>query len=87
MQHLRERRGVAHAEIERAGEDRHAAVGLEHDAAEFLGRRRGDFEEAADAEPAQLAALAALALALAEALDVGGVDRLLQHASANSPLS
>ena len=71
-QHLRERRGVAHAEIERAGEQRDAAVGLEDDAAELLRRRRGDFEEAADAEAAQLAALLALALALGEALGVGG---------------
>ena len=67
-QHLRERRGVALAVIERAGDDRHRAVGLEPDAAHLLRRRRGHLEEAADAEPAQLAALAALALAPAEAL-------------------
>ena len=35
-QHLRERRGVALAVVERAGEDRHAAVGLEADAAHLL---------------------------------------------------
>ena len=58
LKHLRERRGVAHAEIERAGRQRHGAVGIEFDVGQFLRRRRGDFEEVADAEPAQLAALA-----------------------------
>ena len=78
-QHLRERRGVALPVIERAGDDGDGAVGLEADAAHFLARRRGDFEKAADAEPAHLAALAALALAAREALDVGGLERLLEH--------
>ena len=64
-QHLRERRGVALAVVERAGDDGDGAVGLEADAAHLLRRRRGDFEEAADAEAAHLAALAALALAFA----------------------
>src|SRR5258705_257480 len=36
MQDLREGGGVAHAEVERAAEDRDAAIGLEHDAAELL---------------------------------------------------
>ena len=56
-QHLRERRGVALAVIERAGNDGDVAIRLEADAAHFLVRRRGDFEIAADAEAAQLAAL------------------------------
>ena len=77
LKHLRERRGVAHAEIERAGRQRHGAVGIEFDVGELLRRRRGDFEEIADAEPAQLAALAAFALALGKALAVGKLERLL----------
>ena len=48
------------------------------DAAHLLVGRRGHFEIAADADAAQLAALLALALALVEALPVGGVQRLLQ---------
>ena len=77
-QHLRERRGVALAVVERAGADGDAAVGVERDAAHLLVGRRGDFEIAADADAAQLAALLALALALVEALPVGGLERLLQ---------
>ena len=37
-QHLRERRGVAHAEIERAGRQRHRAVGVESDLGQLLRR-------------------------------------------------
>ena len=55
-QHLRERRGVALAVIERAGDDGDGAVGLETDAAHLLVGGRGDFEIAADADAAQLAA-------------------------------
>ena len=77
-QHLRERRGVALAVIERAGEDGDAAVGVEADAAHLLVGGRGDFEIAADADAAQLAALLALALALGEALPVGSLQRLLE---------
>jgi len=36
MQDLRKWGGVAHAEVERAAEDRDAAVGFEHDAAQLL---------------------------------------------------
>ncbi len=79
-QHLRERRGVALAVVERAGDDRDGAVGLEADAAHLLRWRCGDFEEAAEAETAHLAALAALALALAEALHVRELERVLEHA-------
>ncbi len=79
-QHLRERGGMAHAEIHGAGQQRDAAVGLEDDAAHLLGGRGGDLEEIADAEPAQLAALAAFALAPRKALEVGGLDRLPQYA-------
>src|SRR6516225_7049355 len=39
-QDLRERRGVPHAEIHRAGEQGDAAVRLEDDAAQLLGGRR-----------------------------------------------
>ena len=84
--HLRERRGMAHAEIQRAGRQRHAAVGVELDAAHFLRRRRGDFEKIADAETAQLAALAALALAARESFAVGEFDRFFGNAG-KSPLS
>src|SRR5262249_28989294 len=70
MQDLRKRGGVTHAEVERAAQDRDAAVGFEYDAAELLRGRRGGLEIAADAEPAQLAVLTALALALGEAFDV-----------------
>src|SRR5262249_57236124 len=66
-QHLRERRGVPLAIIERAGDDGDGAVGFETDAAHLLARRRRDFEKAAHAEPAHLAALAALAFAAPEA--------------------
>ena len=71
---------MALAVIERAGDQRHRAVGLEADAAHFLVRRRGDFEIRADAEPAQLAALLAFAPAGREALHVGGFERILEHA-------
>ena len=67
-QHLREGRGVALAVIERAGDDGHSAVVVEADAAHLGGAGGGGLEVAADAEPAQLAALLALALALLEAL-------------------
>ena len=48
-QHLRERRRVALAVVERAGDDGDGAVGLEADAAHLLVGRRGDFEIVADA--------------------------------------
>src|SRR5262249_58295157 len=62
-QHLRERRGVPLAIIERAGDDGDGAVGFETDAAHLLARGRRDFKKAAHAEPAHLSALAALAFA------------------------
>src|SRR3954467_10050683 len=70
---------MAHAEIHGTGQRRDAAVGLEDDAAELLRRRRGDFQEAADAEAPQLAALAAFALAMIEAFVIGRLDRFLQY--------
>ena len=76
---LRKRRSVAHAEIERAGEQRDRSVALKNDAAQFFRWRRGHFEIAADAEPAQLAALAALAPTLPKTLGVSGQDCLLHH--------
>ena len=54
-QHLRERRGVALAVIQRAGGELHRAVRLERDLAEFAARRRRDFEIGADRDAAQLA--------------------------------
>ena len=51
---LRVRRRVAHAEVERAGDDRNRAIGLETDRAELLAWRCRDFEIAADTETAQL---------------------------------
>ena len=79
-QHLRERRGMALAVIEGAGDDGDGAVGLEADAAHLLRRRCRDLEKAADAEPAHAAALAALSLAAPETLGVGGLERMLEHA-------
>ena len=67
------------AVVERAGDDGDVAVAFEADAAHLLVRRRGDFQIAADAEPAQLAALLRLALALFEALHVGDLDRVLEQ--------
>ena len=55
-QHLRERRGVALAVVERAGDDRHPAVRLEADAAHLRIRRRGHLEIAGKPAAAQLAA-------------------------------
>jgi hypothetical protein len=75
-QHLRERgRGLGRS----TGDDGHGAVGLETDAAHLFRWWRSDLEEAADAEPAYLAALAARALPI-ETLGVGDLERLLEHA-------
>ena len=70
-QYLRIGRCMAHAEIERAGNDGHRAVGIEMDCAEFLAGRCRHFEITADAESAQQAALLAFALALLESGIVG----------------
>ena len=78
-QHLRERRSVALPKSSVPVSNVTRAVGLEDDAAHLLGGRGGDLEEIADTEPAQLAALAALAPPARKALDVGGLDRLPQH--------
>ncbi len=56
-QHLREGGPVALPVVQRAGDDGDRAVGLEMDAAHFVAGRRGHFEVAADAAPAQLAVL------------------------------
>ena len=79
-QHLRERRGVTLAVIERAGGEFHRAVGLEGDLAEFAARRCGDLEIGADRDAAQLAALAALLLALGEIGVIGNLQRLVEDA-------
>src|SRR5919204_528977 len=55
-QHLGERRPVALAVIERAGDDGDVAVRLEADATHLLHRRRGHFEIVADADSTQPAA-------------------------------
>ena len=70
-QHLGEGRGVALAVVERAAQHGDGAVGLEADAAIFLGRRPRDLEIGADAAAAQLVARRALRPALVEALPVG----------------
>src|SRR5262245_40185920 len=74
-QYLREGRRVSLPVVERAGDDRDGAVRFEADAAHFLAWRRGDLEEASDAKPAKLPALAALAFAAREALHVRGLER------------
>src|SRR5262249_53237444 len=78
-QHLREGRAVALAVVERAGENGDGTVGFEAHAAHLLVGRRRDLQVAADADTAQLAALAALALARAESLPVGELERPRQH--------
>ncbi len=65
-QYLRVGRCVTHPEVERAGNDRHRAVGFEMDGAEFLAGRGRNLKITADAESAQQAALLALALAFLE---------------------
>src|SRR6516165_5031348 len=70
-QNLRERRRVALAVVERAGDEGHGAVRFEADAAHLLVGWRGDFEIAADRDAAQPAALLALALAFSKAFPVG----------------
>ena len=76
--HLRERRRMALAVIERAGGQKHGAVRFEIDLAEF-GEAGRHFEITADRDAAQLAALARLALALGEAGVVGQFQRLVEH--------
>ena len=60
---------------------------LKRDVAHFLRRRRGDFEKVADAEPAQLAALAALALALRQSPCRRRAPAPAWSRAAKSPLS
>src|ERR1700712_3802245 len=54
--HLRERRGMALAVVERAGDQPHRAISLEHDLAEFDAGRGGHFEIGADRDAPELAA-------------------------------
>jgi hypothetical protein len=70
---------MALAVVERAGDDGHVAVSLEADAAHFLVRRRGDFQIAADAEPAQLPRFFASRLRCLEAFHCRRLDRALEH--------
>src|SRR5271163_618308 len=71
VQYLGEWCPVALAVIERAGDDRDIAVGLEADAAHLIGWRRSHFEIVADATAAQQAALAAIFLADGKSLPIG----------------
>ena len=71
-QHLREGRPMALAVIERAGDNGDRAVGVEADAALFLGHGGGGFDVTGNAKPAQFAFALAHALARLEAGDVGG---------------
>jgi hypothetical protein len=71
---------MALAVIERAGRQRHAAVGIEGDLAELAARRRGHLEIGADGDPAQLAASAAFLLALSKIGMVGNLQRLVEDA-------
>ncbi len=80
-EHLRHRRGVALAVVERAGDDGDVAVGFEAQPAHLLGRRRRDFEIVADADAAQLAAGLALGLAGGAAVDIGELQRLVQESA------
>src|SRR6202158_5854805 len=79
-QNLRERRRVALAIVERAGDQPYRAVILEHDLAQFDAGRGGDFEIGADRDAAQLALLAALLLAFRKVGVVGNLQRLVEYA-------
>ncbi len=61
----------------RAGGQRHGAVGVEGDAGKLLRRRRGDFEEIADAETAQPAAPQTFPFAARKSFAIGKLERLL----------
>src|SRR5262249_59125194 len=78
-QHLRERRRMALAVVERAGDDGHRAVGFEADAAHLLVGRRGHLEIAPDAEAAQEAALLRFPAPRRKSLPIGELERLLEH--------
>src|SRR5262249_33523015 len=67
-QHLCKRRRVALAVVERAGDDRHGAVGFEAHAAHLLVGGRRHLEVTADADAAHAAALLRLALACGKSL-------------------
>ncbi len=77
-QHLRERRGMALAIVQRARDQPDRAVGLEHDLAKFDAGRCGDFEIRADRDAAQLAAFAAFLLALGKTRMIGDLQRLVE---------
>ncbi len=78
-QHLRERRGVALAVIERSGHKLHRIVVDELDLAELDAGRGGDFQIRAHRDATQLAALAAFALASGEAGMIGEFQRVVEH--------
>ncbi len=77
---LGEGRLMALAMVMRAAEERHVAILLEADAAELGSHGGRHLEIGRDASPAQLAALAAQALAGRETLPIRGVERLIHQA-------
>ena len=66
--------------IERAGDDRHRAVGIEADRALFDGHRRGGLDVTGEPKPAQFAGALARAPTLLETFDVGARQRVLEQA-------
>ncbi len=78
-QHLGERRGVALAVVERAGDDRDRAIGLKAYAAHLVLGRRRDLEIVADAAAAQLPPCVAVGPARREAVPVGGRERPVEQ--------
>src|SRR5689334_270860 len=71
---------MALAVVERAADERNAAVLVEGDLGELLVRRRGHLEIGADRDAAQLAVALALALALRKAGIVGKLQRVVHDA-------
>ena len=71
---------MALAIVERAGDERHRAVGLEANAAHLLVGRRRHLQIAADRDAAQLAALLAVALAACKALPISEFKRVSEYA-------
>src|SRR4029453_6687333 len=79
-EYLRERRRVTLAIVERAGDQPHRTVILEHDLAKLDAGRCGDFEIGADGNAPELAALAALLFPFGKTGMIGNLERLAEHA-------
>src|SRR3981189_561099 len=79
-ENLRERRRMSLTIVERAGDQPHRAVILEHDLAELDAGGCGDFEIGADGNASELAALAALLFPFGETGVIGNLERLVKHA-------